>query len=147
MGVYLKFRIKHRDREIRTIAIINSAYTKKGVRILLPIKVLEELGLSLSDFEPSDEPSEVAGGGVVYTLLCRKTVNVCIDYKDLEDYCAEAQPETIVGQVYVLISDELRRALGIGLHPTEEGKWFHVNDSIELKEKGRDGEKEPTIWE
>ena len=102
MGVYLKFRIKHRDREIRTIAIINSAYTKRETRILLPIKALEELGLRLDDFELSDEPSEIAGG-IVYTLLCKKTVKVCIDYPGLEHYCAEARPETVTGQVLSLI--------------------------------------------
>ena len=95
MGVYLKFRIMYGEREVRTTAIINSGYTKGEVRIFLPIKILGELGLSLSDFEPSEEPSEVAGG-IIYTLLCKKkTVRVCIDYNDLSHHCVEARPETI----------------------------------------------------
>lgn len=121
VAICVRLRCRGSGREVVVRAVVNSAYESSRPEILLPLSVVEELGLSRDE------------GVVVEKVLAdgsrRRFVKVC-DAVEVSVVTGDRVVGPVVADVLisergrrVLISDSLASMLGIVLLDLREGLW------------------------
>ena len=129
MGVRVKIRIKHNDKEIVTSALVNAGFETRRPRILIPLRLAEELHI----YPPKEgyiKEYQVAGGGRIQLIECG-VIKVKLEEEDVKKLYVNAVAVVSSGEKEVLLSDKLIDELGIIILKPGEGLWRHIDDPSE----------------
>jgi len=124
MGVRVRIRLKSRDREVCSSALVNTGYEGVRPEVHIPLALAKRLGLSLEDAR--SEKYAVVGGEVTAFRLGQVSVL--------------AEVVCVPGEYEVIINDVLAEELGIEIVAPRRGLW-RVRGDGRVRESA-----EPMLW-
>ena len=132
MAVRVRLRIKGKNGEIVTSALVNSGFEAEEPQLIIPLSLAERLNLASSEVDIED--FNVAGGGRVSGYRIRENLKVELITEDRNPIKAEALATALPGEKEVIISDYLASTLGIVILDPRKGEWC-LKDEIGLKQR------------
>jgi hypothetical protein len=134
MGVRVRVRVRHGNREVATPALVNTGFEGPEPEIHLPLPLARRLGLSLEGAR--SERYAVVGGEATALRLGR--VLVILDVEAA--MASEAEAVCVPGEYEVIVNDALAEALGIEIVAPRRGPW-RVRGEAGLRESAA-----PALW-
>jgi len=119
LGVRVKLKIKARNIEVITSALVNSGFETEEPEILIPPSLAETLnisGTSIAEYR-------VAGGGATSGIRVDEDISVKLILPDRTTEEVKAVATILPGEDEVIISDKLASSLGIVILDPYKGLW------------------------
>jgi len=129
MGVRVKLRIRSKEREMETSALVNTGFESDLPEVLLPFRAAELLGLWPPPAESRTETYVSASGYMRVVRLqgaCR--VSVITEDRVSEEVSADAIISEVTDEV--LLNDKLTGKLKIVIEDPGEGVWRFRDENI-----------------
>jgi len=130
--VRVKLKIKGKNKEVITSALVNSGFEATEPQLIIPLSLAEAIGVT--SMEADIEDFSVAAGNKVSGYRIKEPIEVELILEDREPIKTQAAVTILPGEVEAIISDYLASALNIAILNPRHGDWC-LQDEIGTKRR------------